>query len=329
MSLLPALRSELKALIGKHHLQSVAGLIESQAAECYAMVTVGEDDYSQVGNTRFGGDPDLPPGVSWPFDSDIGYSNFFAQINFAELPPLSADTGLPKHGLLYVFLQYMECAAEPVTYDTLFYDGDLRALCRQSVPDPEALADEYMVDLIPQRIRAIPSLSLPCFRKEFSRGVRENTQEVNGDHGTTRRINLEQDLKREGQIGQLLGFANAADERDDLYRQVVLGRLDKRRLVFNDYWETMEAYEAALAAYAPTDQRGDYYRQMRPGVEWLTSNRELIAKSVEEWRLLLQLESNQPMNLWIADADPLYVFIRHEDLLRRNFSNVAGEITQG
>ncbi len=35
------------------------------------------------------------------------------------------------------------------------------------------------------------------------------------------------------------------------------------------------------------------------------------------------------MNLTINDADPLYVFIRNEDLAKRDFSDLAGEVTQG
>lgn len=71
------------------------------------------------------------------------------------------------------------------------------------------------------------------------------------------------------------------------------------------------------------------YQQMREGVEWLTSNREMISESVNQWRLLFQLNSNRQMNLNINDSDPVYVFVRENDLARRNFSDLAGEVTQG
>jgi uncharacterized protein YwqG len=68
---------------------------------------------------------------------------------------------------------------------------------------------------------------------------------------------------------------------------------------------------------------------MREGVTWLVENRDMIARSVTEWRLLLRIDSNAQMDFWINDADPLYSFIRHEDLARRDFSDIAGEVTQG
>lgn len=68
---------------------------------------------------------------------------------------------------------------------------------------------------------------------------------------------------------------------------------------------------------------------MREGVEWLTSNRDMISESVNQWQLLFQLDSNQQMDLNINDGDPLYVFVKENDLARLNFSDLAGEVTQG
>lgn len=68
---------------------------------------------------------------------------------------------------------------------------------------------------------------------------------------------------------------------------------------------------------------------MRGGVTWLVDNREMIARGTAEWRLLLRIDSNAEMDFWINDADPLYCFIRDADLARCDFSNLAGEVTQG
>jgi uncharacterized protein YwqG len=327
----PQLLAELDAAIKRRHLDSVADAIRDNAAECYAMVTVGEDDYSEVGNTRFGGDPDLPLDMSWPVDPEHPESrcNFIGQINFSELPPLSTPTGLPQQGILYLFVRYMESAAEPVILDAFYFDGNKDACRRREQPDPDSLCDEYLVDLIPQRIQAIPSVSLASFGKQFRQFVEDNTEEVDGDEGNQRRIYLESDLSREDQIGQMLGFANAGDERENLYRQVVLARLGKRRLVYNDYWDTMEEYEAYIKEWRTNADLVQMYQGMRDGVIWLTSNRDRIAHEVSQWRLLLRLDSNTEMNLNINDFDPLYVFVRQEALLRKDFSDLAGEVTQG
>jgi hypothetical protein len=178
-------------------------------------------------------------------------------------------------------------------------------------------------------VEAVPDISLATYRKSFQRHIEENTQDVNGEDGSLRCSSMKCDLGPRGSIGQLLGFANAFDERDNLYREVVLGRIGKRQLVYNDYWDSMAEYEAYIEKWKDNEQLVRMYRGMRDGVEWLTSNREMISRLVDEWRLLFRLNSNSRMDLNINDADPLYVFIRHEDLANRNFSNLAGEVTQG
>ena len=331
-NLSPQLLDELNAAITRRHLESVSDEIRDNTTECYAMISVGDDDYSSLGNTRFGGDPDLPTDLSWPTDPEVvqpTYSNFIAQINFAELPRLTIDTGLPQCGILYLFIRYMESAADPVILDTLFFDGNIDSLVRRHVPDADSLCNDYLVDLIPQRIQAVPAISLANYRKQFRQHIEENTQEVDGEDGNLRRIYLDSDLRREGQIGQLLGFANAGDERENLYRQVALARLGKRRLIYNDYWNTMQEYEAYIERWRSNRSLVKMYQGMREGVQWLTSSREVICNEVNQWRLLFRLESNAQMSLNINDADLLYVLIRERELACRCFSNVVGEVTQG
>lgn len=364
----PQLLTELNAAITQLHLEPLADEIRSSATECLAMVTMGEDDYSQVGNTRFGGDPDLPAGMDWPTDPDmvgewlelygVKYSNFIAQINFAELPRLSADTGLPHQGILYVFVQSLSGAGYPVILDTLYFDGDLASLSRRPSPQADSLCDDCLVDLVPQRMRAVPSLSFPNYKKHYQQAFEDKAPDIKEERRKVCTYDLDNAFFREGQIGQMLGYANAADERDNLYRNVVLSQLDKRDFKNCHYWETMQDYETwledqragqrsldleALERESDAlerdqlehDQRESARDQLecdqrqRIGVEWLTSNAEMLATAADQWRLLLQIESGPELNLWINDADPLYVFIHEADLARRCFSNLAGEVTQG
>ena len=99
--------------------------------------TTQKEDYAQKGNTRFGGMPDLPPGVAHPINEEGEYYSFHAQINLAEIAHL--QDYLPREGLLYFFVsdeEYVEHALvflatdAPHTlvrhvYDeeTVFYDG--------------------------------------------------------------------------------------------------------------------------------------------------------------------------------------------------------------
>jgi uncharacterized protein YwqG len=332
LHLAATLSAQLNAAISNRKLDMVGEAIRDNAAECYALVVDSREDYASVGNTRFGGDPDLPIDAQWPIDSDgehKRHSNFVAQINFADLPHLATNNALPITGILYIFVRYMGSASEAVLLDTIFYEGDASKLRRRPSPSEDQLCDEYLVDLVPQKIKSVPAVSIAHYRKAFRSHVEQHSPEIDGEEGGIRRMYLDSDLRESGQIGQLLGFANAGDERENLYREVVLDRLGKRALIYNDYWDSMEEYEAYILQWSNNSQLVSTYEKMRSGVMWLTSNRDLIAKSVDEWRLLFRIDSNRQMNLNINDADPLYVFIRHEDLANRNFSNLAGEITQG
>jgi uncharacterized protein YwqG len=323
-NLAPEQEAELNDAISEYGLQSVSSQILAHAKECYAMVPQGEDGYSSIGNTRLGGDPDLPQSCAWPTDPDDDdrFSNFIAQINFAELPALFAGNPLPTNGILYLFVRSMESAAQPVVLDSIFFDGEVSELARRPSPDEESLCDEQLVDLVPQRVRAVPSVSLPIHCKRFQKEIEEA-------HDVDELYEMQSYLARDKQIGQLLGYANAYDIQKNLYRQVVLAQLNKRRLIYNDYWDTMEEYDASIKQWQDNKQLAKSYIDMRDGVVWLTSNREMIDDAVAQWRLLFQLDSNPAMNLNINDADPLYVFIRDEDLASRNFRNIAGEVTQG
>ena len=54
-----------------------------------------------------GGQPNLPPEISWPYFEENGVPlapmHFLAQINLAELPPEAAELGLPESGTLFFF----------------------------------------------------------------------------------------------------------------------------------------------------------------------------------------------------------------------------------
>jgi len=89
-----------------------------------------EDDYSQKGNTRFGGIPDLPPNFVWPsiFTGEPGeyrvnekagkLCEFIAQINCSEFREMHYY--FPKHGILYFFVEdHFETKAQ-----VFYYDGD-------------------------------------------------------------------------------------------------------------------------------------------------------------------------------------------------------------
>lgn len=55
-----------------------------------------------LGASRFGGDPDLPPGAPWP-ERDGVPMPFVAQLRLAELAPFDVEHVLPDRGSLLFF----------------------------------------------------------------------------------------------------------------------------------------------------------------------------------------------------------------------------------
>jgi len=83
--------------------------LKQTALKAVCMRTIPMEDDRTLGNTRFGGLPDLPAGAVYPTFPDIyrkvGYSHhiFIAQLNCSELAPFQEY--LPREGILYFYLQ--------------------------------------------------------------------------------------------------------------------------------------------------------------------------------------------------------------------------------
>ena len=116
------------------------GLI-SRSRHAVALDTTEEDTYTEKGNHRFGGLPDLPPGVPYPSFIDWEQQErglqFIAQINCAAIAHL--QDYLPRTGILYFFIKDQEEMGPKV----LYFDGDSNEL--QSAKDLQ-IAEDYIYD---------------------------------------------------------------------------------------------------------------------------------------------------------------------------------------
>lgn len=117
------------------------GLI-NRARHSVALNTTEEDTYTEKGNHRFGGLPDLPPGVPYPSFADWEQQErglqFIAQINCADIAHL--QTYLPRTGILYFFIKDQEEMGPKV----LYFDGDSNELqsAKDLTIDPDYIYDQ-------------------------------------------------------------------------------------------------------------------------------------------------------------------------------------------
>lgn len=94
------LRSDLRAGLSKAGLGSISAELEKLSRDCIRMrSTPCPDTTISVGESKLGGLPDLPSGLTWP-DWETGYLTFVAQVNLSELP---ASDLLPNLGVLSFF----------------------------------------------------------------------------------------------------------------------------------------------------------------------------------------------------------------------------------
>ncbi len=93
-----------------------------------------------LGASRFGGVPDLPPGVEWPARDGVPME-FIAQIRLADLAGLDPDRRLPPSGHLIFFYNsqwgVFDMDPEARTCAVVFHDGSDDALVRATPPQVE------------------------------------------------------------------------------------------------------------------------------------------------------------------------------------------------
>ncbi|MFC5406501.1 DUF1963 domain-containing protein [Cohnella soli] len=96
-----------------------------------------------IGQTKLGGQPDLPANMEWPYWKEYPMS-FIAQINLHEMPNIQADDDkLPTKGIIYFFYttypeaMYMDGDFDdnPKTSKVLFYGGEMDNLIRTQPPE--------------------------------------------------------------------------------------------------------------------------------------------------------------------------------------------------
>jgi uncharacterized protein YwqG len=115
-------------------------------------ISVVEDEEGNpaLGQTKFGGTPDLPNTLEWP-KYDGKSMVFFAQLNLAEIEEFHRHDFLPSTGVLYFFSYFPEPENEfGAAYDfvrekekskVMYYQGDVAQL--SSTPFPSDLTSEY------------------------------------------------------------------------------------------------------------------------------------------------------------------------------------------
>jgi len=138
----PELLKVLETGIDDSGLSSFKEGLVNRSRKSVALATTTEDDYSEKGNHRFGGLPDLPAGVNYPSFTDADGNEqglqFIAQINCAAVAHL--QDYLPRKGILYFFIKDQEEMGPQVWYHDVD-DKDLQSAAALDI-DPDFIYDD-------------------------------------------------------------------------------------------------------------------------------------------------------------------------------------------
>lgn len=273
-----------------------------------------------LGATRLGGAPDLPAGAEWPVGR-FGTAMFLGQFDLADVRVRTGSDLLPANGLLSLFIVEIGSAADPVK---------LLSLLTPAETPLERLAPP--ADMEPFRL--LKPVSIAAFQPGISLSqsdlYRLHLEErfPDGDFLTFELALCE---RPNDAIGEWLGRGFDGHGRDQ--REVAhgrrIGRPDLERYSFIGGWAEWQDLKSQGSRLV----NGTVYRPWRDenddDVRWLLDNRAAFDAGVEALRLLVRINSNRPMELWINDADPIYVFVDAARLAEGDLSELHGTVTQG
>ena len=253
-----------------------------------------KEKYKPCG-TRFGGSPDVPADFVWPtFEGEDYYGDvaerplaFLAQINCEDIAPLDKENLLPDHGLLSFFYSVV---SEPAGFDPKDKCGIkvywFEDLSALSKAEfPEDLDEDSIFPMV--KIKIKNENSYPCwddFTIKFSEADDEAFEEAQE----------ELEVEEPEESSKLLGWPDV--NQSSMYKD-----LD---FIMKGY------YLGNSEGYAKITEK----------------DREEAMTAIDRWQLLFQLDTVEcgDFMLMLGDCGRLYVFIKKDDLVNRNFDNIWG-----
>jgi hypothetical protein len=178
----------LAAACGKHKLKRYLPALLRVARRTVRYRTTEPEDYAQKGNTRFGGAPDLPPGMAFPLSDGDNHWRFYAQLNLAEVAPLQPYLPRERHA---VFLRRRPAVAGEIAGGPFHRAAGIarhlripgrrpirKRICRRPVPRPQGCRRRHGVRA--QSVLRPGSLDRPRCGSDEDRREREAAEGLPG-----------------------------------------------------------------------------------------------------------------------------------------------------
>lgn len=278
----------LRDILQRNDLAQWADLLLAESRPAVQITTqpLLDDRLIPVGASKFGGSPDVPSGFMWP-EWNGKPLTFLAQFRLSDVAQYDPEHALPSSGMLYFFYEIDE---QPWGYDpaheggavVLFHPDEMDTFYRYL--HPRAAGD--LLDIEP----------LPASTAHFSSQLMLPATERALNSLATQLSETEYERYDDDVLGEIIS------DRPDVWHHM-LGYPDE---IQNDM--QLECQLVTNGLYVG-DSSG--YRDRR---------RRLLETGAADWRLLLQLDTDENIGVEWGDSGRLYFWIRNADLQACDFS---------
>ena len=249
----------------------------------------GDEAQIPVGASKMGGLPDLPQGVDWFVNEKTKTPlSFICQVNFAESKEFDLENELPDSGVLYFFYDLSEegeCWGLEAddAYGTKVYYYDGDLAQLERKAAPTELNDDSKGVVFPAaRITFETELDLPDYDSDLTCAALDDITEEECDKGSDAFWEIKDGDET---ISKLLGRPNNVQNAMEL-----------------------EAASWLIEGYEFNFKKENYAKLDLPYAERCV--------------LLLQIDSEDDVDMMWGDCGRLYIWITKEDLKAKNFDKV-------
>lgn len=258
-----------------------------QALKAICINPIKPDDYSKIGNTRFGGMPDMPKGQLYPTfsnehdEDEFCHFIFFAQLNCEELAPL--QNYLPRRGMLYFYAE----GEEDFNCRVMYHPNTEQLQSAKSLADIEINNGYIDEPYTPYAVECQPMVAIP--------------QTIDGKHLYELENETHENMDDQERALHAENNGQAFSEslgRIGVYRE-------HNNVNYSNMNHSINDCSGGIGAGSPNEMaalkcKGD----------------------PEEWVLLLRMYSDEKSGFQFNDAGELYFMIHKSDLAKADFSNV-------
>ncbi|HLJ80476.1 MAG TPA: YwqG family protein [Ktedonobacterales bacterium] len=252
----------------------------------------------EVGHSKIGGLPDLPPYLSWPTWQGMPLA-FIAQINLAEVAEYDRAQELSRSGILYFFYDAEQRASgldtsECEGWRVLYFPHDISHVSPAAPPTEVLPLGPYT----PCGVTFSSELTLPTMESEHLTNLGLDWETMySRERGTP-------EIKREGE-----NYLSLHEQVGKLYGE---SGLIHRLLGYPDPIQNDVQLDCQFASHNLLSDRA----------AWSDEARGALREGATDWCLLLQVDSDDAAGMMWGDVGRLYYMMPRRALAQRDFSQV-------